>query len=128
MSDLGRWRDEGASGEEQRLLETARGERPNPALRARTLDALGLSAPAPGGGGSGAGPAPAASGRLLSLVKLAGVVLAVGGAITAGVLATRGQSRPQAGAAEVVLVVPASPAAAARERGASAARGGSTAA
>jgi hypothetical protein len=110
VSDLGRWRDEGASGEELRLLEDARGERPDPALRARTLAALGISGPAPdgGGGGGGAGPAPAASGRLLSLVKLAGAVMAVGGAITAGVIATRGRSHPQA-AVETVVVLPVSP-------------------
>jgi hypothetical protein len=113
VSDLRRWRDEGASGEELRLLEDARGERPDPALRARTLEALGISGPAPDGGGSGAGPAPA-PGRLLSLVKLAGVVLAVGGAVTAGVLAMRGQPRPPAGGEAVVAVAPASPGGGAR--------------
>ena len=110
MSDLRKWRDEGASAEEQQLLEAARGERPDAALRVRTLEALGISGPAPGGNdGGGTGPAGASSGRLLSLVKLAGAVLAVGGVVTAGVMAVRGQVRPSAGGetATGAIVAPA---------------------
>jgi hypothetical protein len=58
VSDLPRWSEDGATGDELALLKASRRERPDPAARARTLAALGL-----GGGGGGATGGPASPGR-----------------------------------------------------------------
>jgi hypothetical protein len=48
MSELRRWSEEGASGEERALLDSSRSERPAPAARLRALHALGLPEAAQG--------------------------------------------------------------------------------
>ena len=85
MSDLPRWSEDGATRDELRLLDASRGERPDPAARARTLAALGL-----GGGGPTGGPPPPAgngpgtpgkigrTGKLVGLGGLAALVVTGG--------------------------------------------------
>jgi hypothetical protein len=107
MSELRRWSAEGATPEERQLLEASRGERPDPAARARMLLALGMGGPVGGGptsgsgGGGAAGPTGAVgastAATLTKLIVLGAGVLGLGTAGVVGLSRTRDRathSRP----------------------------------
>jgi hypothetical protein len=91
MSDLRRWAEDGATGDELRLLDASRSERAPAESRARTLKALGISAAVSGVAATSTATAATASG--LSLVgKIVGVSLLASG-LVAGGLWVRGSHR-----------------------------------
>ncbi len=108
MSELRRWPAEGATPEERQLLEASRGERPNPAARARTLLALGIGGPVGGGPTSGSGGAAGPTGAggastaatLTKLLVLGAGVLGLGAAGVVGLSRTRDRATPLASATD----------------------------
>jgi len=79
VSELRRWSEEGATREERLLVDSSRGERPDPAAHARTRASLGIGEcpkGAPASEGGAAGPAP--RGGLAKLLAIGAGVVAIG--------------------------------------------------
>jgi hypothetical protein len=107
MSELRRWSQEGASGEEALLLEASRGERAPSRARARTLAALGVAV---GGTTVATSTAVAATnatakGGMTLLMKIAAVSVLTGGVVAGGVAVVH-STRAKAPPTPVAVVEP----------------------
>lgn len=98
MSELKHWASDGATEAEAKLLDAARGEGPSPAARARIAGALGVGVATSLAGGVAAGAGGAAKAAtavaplsVVTVVKWALVVAAVG---TSSVVALHSQRAP----------------------------------
>lgn len=111
MSDLLRWTEEGATGGESALLEASRGERAPADVRARTLQALGISTAAATTAvtaTTAASAAPAASASTVGwglAVKVVALSVLAGG-VFAGALVVRAPHEPAASPAAARVVMP----------------------